>query len=125
MPVTATIVALSGAREVIQRRLLQRQLLVERRRALQGADGVGLGGDAAPDEADRDGEQRQDTLVLGDGARLSPQLPLRRGLAPRADVHLVEPVARADDLRAAARTRLARAAAGVHMGPDLRSELGR
>lgn len=55
----------------------------------------------------------------------SPELSLRRGLAARADVHLVEPVARADDRRTAPRTRLAGATADVHVSADLRTELRR
>lgn len=54
----------------------------------------------------------------------SPQLTLGRGLTPRADVHLVQPVPRADDLRPAPRARLAGATADVHVGTDLRPELG-
>ena len=53
----------------------------------------------------------------------SPQLTLGRGLAARADVHLVEPVARADDLRRAPRTRLAATTADVHVSADLRPQL--
>lgn len=53
----------------------------------------------------------------------SPQLAFGRGLAARADVHLVEPMPRADDLRAASGARLAHATADVHVGADLRPEL--
>ncbi len=53
------------------------------------------------------------------------ELPLRRGLAARAEVHLQRAVTRADDPRTAARAGLARVAADVHVGPDLRSELRR
>ena len=53
----------------------------------------------------------------------SPQLTLGRGLAARADVHLVQPMPRADDPGPAARARLAGAAADVHVSPDLRPQL--
>jgi HD-GYP domain-containing protein (c-di-GMP phosphodiesterase class II) len=60
-----------------------------------------------------------------DEERALAELPLGRGLAAGADVHLVEPVPRADDLDPAAGAGLARATADVHVLADLRPELRR
>src|SRR2546422_2136566 len=52
-------------------------------------------------------------------------LPARRRLAMRTEVHVVKAVARLHDRRPAARARLAPVPAHLHVVPDLRAELGR
>lgn len=77
------------------------------------------------------GSQWRDRVVdvfldmMDEERRDSAKLPLGRGLTPRADVHLVEPVARAHDLRPASWAGIAHVAANVHVGPDLRAQLDR
>ncbi len=64
-------------------------------------------------------------MIDEERAAASAELALGRGLTAGAEVHLVEPVARANDLRPAAGAGLPGAATDVHVGADLRPELGR
>src|SRR6266850_2731057 len=64
-------------------------------------------------------------MIDEERAAASAELALGRGLTAGTEVHLVEPVARANDLGPAAGAGLAGAAADVHVGSDLRPELGR